>query len=148
MFGTSPPFLQQNKSRKAAKQTGNADFFCKNIGLLGHKPPYFRCKTSELCLKEVRCFHFSGRKTVKKHGKTAIKPNCAEFAIFRTEGSHGGFRCPSRAIISPNKNKKTSIRKRRAEKLHTHAFSAPRNMFLQDFTDVPAGFYGIILLRL
>ena len=41
MFGTSPPFLQQNKSRKAAKQTGNADFFCKNIGLLGHKPPYF-----------------------------------------------------------------------------------------------------------
>ena len=105
----------------------------QNIGTLSQRSPMFSL------------FRPQNR---KKHGKTAIKPNCAEFAIFRTEGSHGGFRCPSRAIISPNKNKKTSIRKRRAEKLHTHAFSAPRNMFLQDFTDVPAGFYGIILLRL
>ena len=135
MFGTSPPFLQQNKPRKAAKQTGNADFFCKNIGLLGHKPPYFRCKTSELCLKEVRCFHFSGRKTVKKHGKTAIKPNCAEFAIFRTEGSHGGFRCPSRAIISPNKNKKNKHQKAESGKIaHSCIFRSPQH--------VSAGFYG------
>ena len=37
-------------------------FVVKNIGLLGHKPPYFRCKTSVLCGKEVRCFLFSGRK--------------------------------------------------------------------------------------
>ena len=135
MFGTSPPFLQQNKSRKAAKQTGNADFFCKNIGLLGHKPPYFRCKTSELCLKEVRCFHFSGRKTVKKHGKTAIKPNCAEFAIFRTVGSHGGFRCPSRAIISSYKNEKTSIRKRGAENCTHMLFRSPQSVSTGEFTN-------------
>ena len=40
-------------------------FRAKNIGLLGHKPPYFRCKTSVLCGKEVRCFRFSGRKCRK-----------------------------------------------------------------------------------
>ena len=28
----------------------------KNIGLLGHKHPYFPCQTSELYGKEVRCF--------------------------------------------------------------------------------------------
>ena len=101
-------FCSKTNQEKRQNRREMRTFFCKNIGLLGHKPPYFRCKTSELCLKEVRCFHFSGRKTVKKHGKTAIKPNCAEFAIFRTVGSHGGFRRPSRGIISPlNYRKRT-----------------------------------------
>ena len=40
----------------------NAVFEGKNIGLLWHKPPYFRGKTSVLCGREVRCFPFSGRK--------------------------------------------------------------------------------------
>ena len=33
----------------------------KNIGLLCIKPPYFRCKTSVLLPKEVRCFWFPER---------------------------------------------------------------------------------------
>ena len=31
----------------------------KNIGLLGHKPRHFVCKTSALCPEEVRCFRLS-----------------------------------------------------------------------------------------
>ena len=51
----------------------NAEYRDENIGLLGHKPPYFLGKTSVLCGREVRCFHFSGRKTGRKQPKLRIK---------------------------------------------------------------------------
>ena len=55
------------------KLTQNQNFFCgeevseiENTGLLCIKVPYFYGKTSELSIKEVRCFHFPKRLQAQK----------------------------------------------------------------------------------
>ena len=65
-------------------------FRAKNIGLLGHKPPYFCCKTSVLCGKEVRCFRFSGWERRK----------IPLFPILRYFGTRQGV-VASEALLSP-----------------------------------------------
>ena len=64
-IGRIPRISRQKTKKKRRKIQKMPCFRAKNIGLLGHKPPYFRCKTSVLCGKEVRCFRFSGRKCRK-----------------------------------------------------------------------------------
>mgnify|MGYP000179286862 CR=1 FL=1 len=80
---------------------GNVGFFSKNffrrglrkycnIGLPAYKHPYFRGKTSVLCVKEVRCFRFSARKWHKN----------PLFPILRYFGTRQGV-VASEALLSP-----------------------------------------------
>ena len=77
--------------KTSGKWVQNAFLGLKNIGLLGHKTPYFPSQTSELCAQEVRCFTFSGRKWRKN-------PRFPDFAIFGVRTRRGGFRGHSQPI--------------------------------------------------
>ena len=46
----------------------------ENIGLLWDKVPMFCPKSTDVCLKEVRCFHFPKRRSSPvKHDKMAMR---------------------------------------------------------------------------
>ena len=96
--GSAPGFLHRfcrEASRRSVETGGKEARECaKNIGLLVPKPPYFRGKTSDVCLEEVRCFSISGRKMPEKRGKIPLKRQMLRFAEFRdldlrNFGTHG-----------------------------------------------------------
>ena len=96
--GSPPGFLHlfcRVAPRRSVEKGGKEARECaKNIGLLVPKPPYFRGKTSDVCLEEVRCFSISGRKMPEKRGKIPLKRQMLRFAEFRdldmrNFGTHG-----------------------------------------------------------
>ena len=64
------------------KRFSSAGREIKNIGLLCHKLPYFHAKTSELSLKEVRCF--PQKKTIN-HKTYRRKRSIVSVPIWYTE---------------------------------------------------------------
>ena len=134
MFGTSPPFLQQNKSKKRQNRREMRTFFAKTSDFLGINLRTFDAKHRNFPSKKSDVFTFPAGKSRKNAEKRHQMPTKLILQYFgpkevavTSDGLLGALSRPSMTETGPKKAGSGKI-------AHSCIFRSPQH--------VSAGFYG------